>query len=86
MSNLPKALREELEEKFMTIFKCLVNVSRATRDGVITMERVELLWKERTIEENDLQTQIYAIDEFLGVARAEIQTIDVDVEKEEVNF
>jgi hypothetical protein len=77
---------KELEEKFMTIFKCLVNISRATRDGVITMERVELLWKERTIEENDFQTQIYAIDEFLGVARAEIQTIDVEVEKDEVNF
>ena len=84
---------EELEEKFMTIFKCLVNISRPTRDGVITMERVELLWKERTFEEDDLQPHIYMIDEFLGMAAAEITQSDEQnfevgpgIEEDGVNF
>ena len=58
----------DLIDKFMTIFKCLIKVSRPTKDGTIKMDRVELLWKEK---ENYYKTQdsenIYIINEFLNI-------------------
>ena len=44
---------QSLIEKFDTIFKCLVKVSRPTKDGTITMDRIELLWQERNNETNN---------------------------------
>lgn len=77
---------EMLEEKFMMIFKCLVNISRPTKDGVITMERVELLWKERTYDDDVNRPAIYAIDEFLGMAAPEIATVEPENDSDGVNF
>lgn len=58
---------KDLIDKFTNIFKCLVNVSRPTKDGTLTMDRVELFWKERDIEENNPNSHIYAIDAFLDM-------------------
>jgi hypothetical protein len=77
---------EMLEEKFMMIFKCLVNISRPTKDGVITMERVELLWKERTYDDDINGPAIYAIDEFLGMAAPEITVVEPENDDDGVNF
>lgn len=38
---------DRIQKKFEEIFKCLVNVSRPNKEGVVTMKKVELLWKER---------------------------------------
>ena len=76
-----------LIEKFTTIFKCLVNVSRPSKDGSITMERVELLWKERSVEEDGTVSQVYAIDEFLNLVDPEIYTVEPESDEEDgVNF
>lgn len=71
----------DLIEKFMTIFKCLVNVSRPAKDGTIKMERVELLWQERT-NYNDIHNEkIYIINEFLNIVENNvIEKIDVGEE------
>lgn len=58
---------DSLIEKFTAIFKCLVNVSRPTKDGTISMERVELLWKERENRYDDPNKKIFMIDDFLGM-------------------
>ena len=57
----------DLVDKFMTIFKCLVKVSRPTKDGTITMDRIELLWKEKTDYENAHNEKFYIINEFLNM-------------------
>ena len=58
---------KELIDKFTTIFKCLVDVSRPTKNKTVTMTRVELLWPEREhyIGE-DLNNKLFILDEFLN--------------------
>lgn len=68
----------DLIDKFMTIFKCLVKVSRPAKDGTVKMERVELLWKEK---EDYLQAhteKFYIINEFLDMLgdNCEIENIE----------
>lgn len=57
----------DLIDKFMTIFKCLVKVSRPSRDGTIKMERVELLWKEKEDYSQAHMGKLYIINEFLDM-------------------
>ena len=57
----------DLIDKFMTIFKCLVKVSRPSRDGTIKMERVELLWKEKEDYSQAHTGKLYIINEFLDM-------------------
>ena len=73
---------QDLLDKFKTIFKCLVNVSRPSKDGTINMERVELLWKERDKEDNDYNNHMYVIEEFLGIVQPETE----EIAEEGVNF
>ena len=58
---------KDLTDKFMTIFKCLVNVSRPSKDGSVNMERVELLWKERDEFYSDLSDNVFIINDFLSI-------------------
>ena len=56
-----------LIDKFTTIFKCLVNVSRPKKDKTVTMERVELMWKERDFYgSRDLNEHVFMLDEFIN--------------------
>jgi hypothetical protein len=74
----------DLVDKFMTIFKCLVKVSRPTKDGTITMDRVELLWKERS-NYNDAHTEnFYIINDFLDMMEDDCSIEKVE-ESEETN-
>lgn len=57
----------DLIDKFMTIFKCLVKVSRPSKDGTIKMERVELLWKEKEDYSQAHTEKLYIINEFLDM-------------------
>lgn len=56
----------DLIEKFMIIFKCLVNVSRPNKSGIISLEKVELLWQEKESYSQDQSGKVYIIDEFLS--------------------
>lgn len=68
----------DLIDKFMTIFKCLVKVSRPSRDGTIKMERVELLWKEKEDYSQAHTEKLYIINEFLDMidSNCTIEKID----------
>ena len=57
----------DLIDKFMTIFKCLVKVSRPAKDGTVKMERVELLWKEKEDYSQAHTEKLYIINEFLDM-------------------
>lgn len=72
----------DLIDKFMTIFKCLVKVSRPTKDGTIKMERVELLWKEREdYFSSQTSETIYMINEFLNLIdnKCEIEEVPEEI-------
>ena len=72
----------DLVDKFMTIFKCLVKVSRPTKDGTITMDRIELLWKEKTDYENAHNEKFYIINEFLNMIDDDCAIEKIEEEEE----
>lgn len=57
-----KKLTSQLEK----IFRCMIKMSRPTKDGMVTMERVEILWRTRSEEFQDPCKGLYLIDDFLG--------------------
>ena len=59
---------DDMLQKFEQIFKCLVKCGRVNRMGRFTMERVELLWPERTSLEESVGEMIdnSFLGEFLG--------------------
>lgn len=59
---------ETIRKKFEEIFKCLVKSSRPTKEGIVTLERVELLWKERDeYEKTDMSDEhAFILADFLN--------------------
>ena len=59
---------DKLVETFEKIFKCLITTTRPKKDGTITMDRVELLWKEKEYyNSTNLNEKMFMIDDFLGL-------------------
>ena len=78
----------DIIDKFDKIFRCLVNVSRPKKDGKVTMERVELLWKEREYyNSSDLNENVYILNDFLdSMGEIEHEVIEEGIEEENVTF
>lgn len=66
-----------LKDKFEKIFKCLIKVSRPTKEGIVEMNRVELLWQEREYYSNDKNNHVYILEEFLD-SNVEIEHCDIN--------
>ena len=66
--NFAAMTMDDMVEKFEAIFKCLVKCGRVNRQGKFTMERVELLWPERTSMDETISDMIdnSFLSEFLG--------------------
>jgi hypothetical protein len=70
---------EKIQDTFDKIFKCLVKMSRPNKQGICTLEKVELLWKER--EEYDKITpgeHAFLLADFLGNHNVDIESIHTD--------
>ena len=77
----------DLVEKFMMIFKCLVSVSRPSKDGIIKMERVELLWKEKEKYGNVVNMEnFYIINDFLNMLDDDCEIENVSLEEDLMEF
>lgn len=70
---------ELLQNTFKNLFKCFVNVSRPSKDGIVNMERVELIWKEKELGTREINDRLFILADFLGN-----NTIDVE-EVTEIN-
>lgn len=77
--NRAQLTMELLQKTFEDLFKCFVNKSRPTKEGIVNMERVELIWKEKEIETRDMNDRLFMLADFLGN-----NTIDVE-EVTEIN-
>ncbi len=73
-----------LKETFEKLFKCLIKISRPTKAGIVEMERVELLWKEREYYSGDKNEHLFMLDEFLESA-VDIDEYHIDTEECENN-
>ena len=58
---------DKMYKKFEEIFKCLVKMSRPNKQGIVKLEKIELLWKERD-EYNKLNQDEHSFElaAFLG--------------------
>lgn len=57
----------QLNETFTNIFRCLVEVSRPNKMGIVTLKKVELLWKEKTYyNEDGIKEKMYMLADFLN--------------------
>ena len=63
-------MMEKLQNKFYKLFRCLINVGKPKKKNgnKCSMERVELLWKEKlNYGSEDLNDRIFILTELLGI-------------------
>lgn len=72
---------ELLKNTFTKLFNCLVDKTRPTKDGMVEMSRVELLWKERNLPNtNEMNEHIFALADFLDFNIIEVDEIEENEE------
>jgi hypothetical protein len=76
--NYSLLMMDKLKDKFYKLFRCLVNVGKPKKkDGnKCSMERVELLWKERTDDTTGINERIFELSNILGIDTINQTTID----------
>ena len=64
---LSEIVSEQVRKSFTTLFKCLVNVSRADKKGFVKMNKIELMWTTREEKESESykNKNVYVLAEFL---------------------
>ena len=64
---LSEIVAEQVRKSFTTLFKCLVNVSRADKKGFVKMNKIELMWTTREEKESESykNKNVYVLAEFL---------------------
>ena len=68
---------KRLNDMFTNIFKCLVDVSRPNKEGIVKVKKIELLWKERTEYESSVNSnKVFILAEFLEGAQIDKQVVD----------
>ena len=72
---------ESLEKTFTNIFKCLINTTRPGKDGIVNMERVDLIWQERESETNRLNEAAFLLADFLGNNVIDTEIIEENVKE-----
>ena len=72
-------MMDKLRDKFMKLFRCLINVGRAQKkkNNMCQMERVELLWQERDYYTSaNLNEKIFVLADLLGLDDINTETIE----------
>ena len=73
-------MMDKLRDKFMKLFRCLRNVGRAQKkkNNMCSMERVELLWKERdNYISTNLNEKLFVLTDLLGLDMIETETVEI---------
>lgn len=72
---------QSLVKTFEKIFKCLIKVSRPTKEGIVNMERVELLWQEKEyFNSQNLNEHIFVLADFLDLSDSTSEKIVLNAE------
>lgn len=70
---------EKIEKTLTNIFKCLVTVGRAGKDGMVSLKKNELLWTEKEIKEQhkrNIQEHIFNLGDFLDCIEVKEEAIE----------
>lgn len=77
---IPLALltMESIQNTLEKIFKCMVKTSRPNKEGIVEMNRVELIWKEKERYTNEDQNdKIFILAEFLDISTIDTEVVDL---------
>jgi hypothetical protein len=71
-------MMDKLRDKFYKLFRCLINVGKPKKKegNKCTMERIELLWKEKTDGVADVNKKAFELYDILGIDNINTTTID----------
>lgn len=76
---------EKIERTLTNIFKCLVSVGRANKEGNMSLKRNELLWVEKETKDlhrRNIQEHVFKLGEFLDCISVTTDTIENQDEKD----
>lgn len=75
---LSELVSEQVKKSFMTLFKCLVNISKPDKKGIVTMSPIKLMWTTREEKESEIykNQNIYVLAEFLEHVQINKTVID----------
>lgn len=75
---LSELVSEQVKKSFMTLFKCLVNVSKPDKKGIVTISPIKLMWTTREEKESETykNQNIYVLAEFLEHVQINKTVID----------
>ena len=64
---LSEIVADQVKKSFMTLFRCLINVSKPDKKGIVKMNKIELMWTTREEKENEIykNKNVYVLAEFL---------------------
>ena len=72
-------MMDKLKDKFYKLFRCLINVGKPKRKegNKCSMERIELLWKEKEYYTNaNLNEKMFVLTDLLGIGNVNEETIE----------
>ena len=75
---LSELVSEQVKKSFMTLFKCLVNVGKPDKKGIVTISPIKLMWTTREEKESETykNQNIYVLAEFLEHVQINKTVID----------
>ena len=75
---LSEIVADQVKKNFMTLFRCLINVSKPDKKGIVKMNKIELMWTTREEKENEIykNKNVYVLAEFLEHVQINKTVID----------
>ena len=76
--NYSMLMMDRLKDKFYKLFRCLIDVGKPQKKNgnKCTMERIELLWKEKTDGVTDVNKKAFELYDLLGIDNITTTVID----------
>lgn len=75
---MSELVSEQVKDNFMMLFKCLINVSKPDKKGIVSMKPIELMWTTREEKESEeyKNQNVYVLAEFLEHVKINKTTIE----------
>ncbi len=75
---LSEIVADQVKKSFMKLFRCLINVSKPDKKGIVKMNKIELMWATREEKENEIykNKNVYVLAEFLEHVQINKTVID----------
>lgn len=79
---------KKIQETYMNIFRCLINISHPKKDGTVKMTKVELLWQTKDEKETTegMNKNVFLLADFLDCIDINTKEVNEEENKLDNNF